>query len=101
MLALACGSIAFAQVPLPPVTPPDSAAKAAALPPPGGEPIDQMLEFASGSRWHLTVNATFRYGLVITGAQFPEITEFTVYLRVIRRAYGGNLCPLSRWYAPF
>jgi primary-amine oxidase len=70
MLALACGSIAFAQVP--PVTPADSAAKAAALGAPGGEPINQMVAFASGSRWHLTVNAMDRFGLVITGASFQK-----------------------------
>ena len=71
-LALACGSIAFAQVPLPPVTPPDSAAKAAALGPPGGEPINQMVAFTSKSRWHLTVNPIDRFGLVITGASFQK-----------------------------
>ncbi len=69
-LALACSSIAFAQIP--PVTPPDSAAKAAALLPPGGEPINQTVAFASGSRWHLTVNAMNSFGLVITGASFQK-----------------------------
>ena len=76
MLALlACGSVAFAQVPIPPVTPADSAAKAAALaaqgPPPAGA-VDQMVAFDSGSRWHLTVNAVPKFGLVITGASFQK-----------------------------
>ena len=70
MLALACGSIAFAQVP--PVPPADSAAKAAALGPPGGHPVHQTVAFASGSRWDLTVNAVERFGLVITGASFQK-----------------------------
>jgi Cu2+-containing amine oxidase len=71
-LALACGSVAFAQVPIPPVTPADSAAKAAAQ---GAAPVgavDQMVEFDSGSRWHLTVNAIDKFGLVITGASFQK-----------------------------
>ena len=68
-LALACGSIAFA---LEPVTPPDSAAKAAALLPPSGEPIKQRVEFKSGSAWDLTVNAMEGFGLVITGASFQK-----------------------------
>jgi Cu2+-containing amine oxidase len=72
MLALACGSIAFAQVPIAPVTPPDSAAKAAALPPPGGNPVHETVAFKSGSRWDLTVNAVERFGLVITGASFQK-----------------------------
>jgi Cu2+-containing amine oxidase len=72
MLALACGSIAFAQVPIPPMDPADSAAKALALGEPGGDPVDQMVEFKSGSRWHLTVNAVNRFGLVITGASFQK-----------------------------
>jgi len=71
MLALACGSIAFAQVPIPPVTPADSAAKPAALDR-DGDPVDQMVEFKSGSRWHLTVNAVRQFGLVITGASFQK-----------------------------
>ncbi len=71
-LALACGSIAFAQVPIVPLIPPDSAAKAAALLPPGGEPINQTVEFESKSRWHLTVNAMDGFGLVITGASFQK-----------------------------
>jgi Cu2+-containing amine oxidase len=72
MLALACGSVAFAQVPIPPVTPADSAAKAAALGPPPAGAVDQMVAFESGSRWHLTVNAVERFGLVITGASFQK-----------------------------
>jgi Cu2+-containing amine oxidase len=68
MLALACGSIAFA---LEPVTPQDSAAKPAA-PDRNGDPVDQMVEFKSGSRWHLTVNAVRQFGLVITGASFQK-----------------------------
>ena len=75
MLALACGSIAFAQVPIPPVTPADSAAKAAALAAQGAAPVgavDQMVAFDSGSRWHLTVNAVEKFGLVITGASFQK-----------------------------
>jgi primary-amine oxidase len=71
-LALACGSIAFAQVPITPLIPPDSAAKAAALLPPSGEPINQTVAFPSGSRWHLTVNAMDGFGLVITGASFQK-----------------------------
>jgi Cu2+-containing amine oxidase len=71
-LVFACGSIAFAQTPLPPVTPADSAAKAAALGPPGGTPVTETVAFASGSRWHLTVNAIQKYGLVITGASFQK-----------------------------
>jgi len=74
MLALTGGSIAVAQVPIPPVTPADSAAKAAALPAPDdpGDPVEQMVQFKSGSRWHLTVNAVKRFGLVITGASFQK-----------------------------
>jgi Cu2+-containing amine oxidase len=70
-LALACGSIAFAQ--LPPVDPPDSAAKAAAELP-VGHPIEQMVEFeTSKSRWHLYVNAQISgFGLVIKGASFQK-----------------------------
>src|SRR5437773_4659679 len=70
-LALAAGSIAFAQV-LPPVTPADSAAKAAAQ---GAAPVGavtETVEFKSGSRWHLTVNAVKKFGLVITGASFQK-----------------------------
>jgi primary-amine oxidase len=71
-LALACGSIAFAQVPLPPVDPADSAAKAAALGPTPAGAVDQMVTFKSKSRWHLTVNAIHQFGLVITGASFQK-----------------------------
>jgi Cu2+-containing amine oxidase len=70
MLALACGSIAFAQVP--PVTPADSAAKAAALGPTPAGAVSETVAFASGSRWHLTVNAVKKFGLVITGASFQK-----------------------------
>ena len=71
-LALACGSIAFAQVPLPPMDPADSMAKAAALPTPSGAPVDELVAFKSKSRWHLTVNAVKGFGLVITGASFQR-----------------------------
>src|SRR5262245_30065655 len=70
MLAFACGSIAFAQVP--PVTPADSAAKAAALGPTPVGAVEEMVPFALGSRWHLTVNAIDQFGLVITGASFQK-----------------------------
>ena len=70
MLALACGSIAFAQVP--PVTPADSAAKAAAQGPAPVGAVTETVEFASGSSWHLTVNAVKQFGLVITGASFQR-----------------------------
>ena len=70
MLALASGSIAFAQVP--PVTPADSAAKAAALGPAPAGAVNETVAFASGSRWHLTVNAVDKFGLVITGASFQK-----------------------------
>ena len=69
MLALACGSIAFAQVP---VTPADSAAKAAALGPAAVGAVERNGEFTSRSRWHLTVNAIDKFGLVITGASFQK-----------------------------
>jgi Cu2+-containing amine oxidase len=72
MLAFACGSIAFAQDQFAPLTPADSAAKAAAQ---GAAPVGavkQTVAFASGSRWHLTVNAVHQFGLVITGASFQK-----------------------------
>jgi Cu2+-containing amine oxidase len=81
MLALACGSIAFAQDQFAPLTPADSAAKAAAQgaaqaaaqgAAPVGAPVSQTVAFASGSRWHLTVNAVQKFGLVITGASFQK-----------------------------
>ena len=75
LLPFAAGSIAFAQVPIPPVTPADSAAKTAALAAQGAAPVgavDQMVAFDSGSRWHLTVNAVPKFGLVITGASFQK-----------------------------
>ena len=70
MLALACGSIAFAQVP--PVPPPDSAAKAAAQGPAAVGAVTETVEFASGSSWHLTVDAVKQFALVITGASFQR-----------------------------
>jgi len=72
MLALACGSIAFAQDQFEPVIPADSAAKAAELGAPDGNPIKQTVAFTSGSRWDLTVNAMDKFGLVITGASFRK-----------------------------
>ena len=76
MLALACGSIAFAQVQFEPVTPADSAAKAAVQAAVQGaapvEAVKQTVIFNSGSRWHLTVNAMDQFGLVITGASFQK-----------------------------
>ena len=71
-LALACGSIAFAQVQFAPVTPASSAAKAAVqgLAPVGA--VSQTVAFASGSRWNLTLNAVKQFGLVITGASFQK-----------------------------
>src|SRR5258707_6675022 len=73
MFALASGSIAFAQVQFEPMTPPDSAVKAAAHPLlGGGDHVTETVEFPSGSKWHLTVNAVDRFGLVITGASFQK-----------------------------
>lgn len=72
MLALACSSSTFAQVPLPPVTPADSAAKAAAIGPAPAGAVEEMVSFDSKSRWHLTVNAIDQFGLVITGASFQK-----------------------------
>jgi Cu2+-containing amine oxidase len=72
ILALACGSIAFAQVQFAPVIPASSAAKAAAQ---GAAPVgavSQTVAFASGSRWNLTLNAVKKFGLVITGASFQK-----------------------------
>jgi Cu2+-containing amine oxidase len=71
MLALACGSIAFAEV-LPPVTPADSAAKAAAQGPAPVGAVTETVTFESGSSWHLTVDAVKKFGLVITGASFQR-----------------------------
>ena len=68
-LALACGSIASAQVP---VTPADSAAKAAAQGTAAVGAVEEMVQFTSHSRWHLTVNAIDKFGLVITGASFQK-----------------------------
>jgi hypothetical protein len=73
MLALASGSIAFAQVPLTPLIPPDSALKAAAHPLlGGGDTVVERVTFKSGSTWFLTVNAVNKFGLVITGASFQK-----------------------------
>ena len=73
MLALACGSIASAQIPLEPLIPPDSALKAAAHPLlGGGDHVTETVAFPSGSQWHLTVNAVNKFGLVITGASFQK-----------------------------
>jgi primary-amine oxidase len=72
-LALGCGSIAFAQVQFEPMTPPDSAMKRAAHPLlGGGDHVTETVEFPSGSRWHLTVNALSKFGLVITDASFQK-----------------------------
>jgi len=76
-LALACGSIAFAQVQFAPVTPASSAAKAAAQAvvlgaEPLGASVSETVAFKSGSRWNLTVNAVKKFGLVITGASFQK-----------------------------
>jgi Cu2+-containing amine oxidase len=71
MLALVSGSIAFGQ--FAPVTPLDSAAKRTAHPLlGGGDHVTETVEFPSGSRWHLTVNAVSKFGLVITDASFQE-----------------------------
>jgi Cu2+-containing amine oxidase len=73
MLALAWSSTASAQIPLEPLIPPDSAAKRAAHPLiGGGDTVPQTVEFTSGSKWHLTVNAVNKFGLVITGASFQK-----------------------------
>jgi hypothetical protein len=73
MLALAWGSTAYAQVQLEPLIPPDSALKAAAHPLlGGGDHVTETVEFKSGSKWHLTVNAVNKFGLIITGASFQK-----------------------------
>ena len=76
MLALACGSMAFASQ-FEPVTPADSAAKAAAEAAAQGAPVveasvKQTITFRSGSTWDLTVNAVDKFGLIITGASFQK-----------------------------
>jgi len=80
-LALACGSIAFAQDQFAPLTPADSAAKAAAaaqreapvVGTPTPPPVEQTVRFPrSRSAWHLTVQAKDQFGLVITGASFQK-----------------------------
>src|SRR4029450_478939 len=76
-LALACGSIAFAQVQFEPVTPASSAAKAAVqaavqAAEPLGASVTETVAFKSGSRWHLTLNTMKKFGLVITGASFQR-----------------------------
>ncbi len=78
MLALASGSIAFAQVPLTVLIPPDSAAKRVAHPlTGGGDHVEETVDFKSKdgtilSRWHLTVNAVSKFGLIITDASFQK-----------------------------
>jgi primary-amine oxidase len=53
--------------------PPDSALKAAAHPLiGGGDSVKERVEFKSGSRWNLTVNAMNKFGLIITGASFQK-----------------------------
>ena len=76
-LALACGSIAFAQVQFAPLTPASSAAKAAVEAvvlgaEPLGATVTETVAFRSGSRWNLTLTAAKRFGLVITGASFQK-----------------------------
>jgi hypothetical protein len=80
-LALAAGSIAFAQNQFAPLTPADSAAKAAAaaqreapvVGSPTPPPVEQMVRFPrSRSAWHLTVQAVHQFGMVITGASFQK-----------------------------
>jgi Cu2+-containing amine oxidase len=81
LLTLASGSIAFAQVQFAPGTPADSAAKAAAQAAaegaaegaaPLGAPVTETVVFESGSRWHLTLDAINKFGLVIRGASFKK-----------------------------
>ena len=75
MLALAWGSIAFAQVPLEPLIPPDSALKRAAHPLiGGGDTVPETVKFKSGSAWHLTLNTRDLNfpGLIITDASFQK-----------------------------
>jgi Cu2+-containing amine oxidase len=76
-LALACGSIAFAQVQFEPVIPASSAAKAAVQAAvqgaePLGASVSETVAFDSGSRWNLTLTAVKKFGLVITGASFQK-----------------------------
>ena len=75
MLGLASGSIAFAQVPLEPLIPPDSALKRAAHPLlGGGDTVTETVTFPSGSAWHLTLNTRDLNfpGLIITDASFQK-----------------------------
>lgn len=77
MLALASGSIAFAQVQFEPLTPASSAAKAAMqaavqAAEPLGASVSETVEFKSGSRWHVTLSTMKKFGLVITGASFQK-----------------------------
>jgi Cu2+-containing amine oxidase len=73
MLALASGSIAFAQVQFEPMTPADSALKAAMHPLlGGGDHVTETVKFKSKSAWHLTINAVNKFGLIITGASFQK-----------------------------
>jgi len=99
MLALACGSIAFAQVQFAPMTPASSAAKAAAQAAAQGPAavgaVSETVEFKSGSRWHLTVNAVKQYGLVITGASFQKPNSPFLYV-----LFDGRLAALFVPYHP-
>jgi Cu2+-containing amine oxidase len=73
MLAFACGSIAFAQVQIEPVIPPDSALKGAAHPVlGGGDHVEETVAFPSGSKWHFTLYAVSQFGLVIRDASFQK-----------------------------
>jgi primary-amine oxidase len=74
MLALACGSIASAQIPLEPLIPPDSAAKAPTEPLPRGDSVTDTVKFDSKSQWHLTLHTVDKSfpGLIITGASFQR-----------------------------
>ncbi len=85
MLALAWGSIAFAEIE--PVTPPDSAAKAAAEAaaqgPLVGRSVSETVKFKSGSQWHLTVQTRDQYfpGIIIKGASFQKSpTSRSIYV---------------------
>ena len=90
MPALACGSIVFARDPFAPVTPADSAAKAAAQAAPVGARVDEMVEFLSESRWHLTVNAINQFGLVITDASFQKSPN-SPFIYVLRDGRLGEI----------
>jgi primary-amine oxidase len=72
MLALAGGSIAFAQ--FVPLIPPDSARKAATEPLPRGDSVTDTVKFNSKSQWHLTLHTVDNSfpGMIITGASFQR-----------------------------